>query len=67
MFGLTPGDLPRKILDCAAGPSSFNAELTAEGHDVTSCDPLYRFTAEGIRPRIDASIDPCWVATRAIR
>jgi len=40
MFALTPGDLLGKILDCGAGPSSFNAELTAEGHEVTSCDPL---------------------------
>ena len=64
---MIPGELLVKSLDGAAGPSSFNAELTAEGHDVTSCDPLYRFTAEGIRARIDASIDPCWVATRAIR
>jgi hypothetical protein len=40
MFALIPGDLLGKILDCASGPSSFNAELTAEGHEVTSCDPL---------------------------
>jgi hypothetical protein len=57
MFALTPGHLLGKILDCAAGPSSFNAELTAEGHEVTSCDPLYSFTAEEIRARIDATFD----------
>ncbi len=57
MFALTTGDLKGKILDCAAGPSSFNAELTAEGHEVTSCDPLYNFTAEEIRARIDATFD----------
>jgi hypothetical protein len=57
MFALTPGDLLGKILDCAAGPSSFNAELTAEGHEVISCDPLYSITAEEIRARIDASFD----------
>jgi hypothetical protein len=48
MFALTPGDLLGRILDCASGPSSFNVELTAEGHDVVSCDPLYSLTAEGI-------------------
>jgi hypothetical protein len=57
MFALTTGDLRGKILDCAAGPASFNAELTAEGHEVTSCDPLYRFTAEELRTRIDATFD----------
>jgi hypothetical protein len=36
MFALTPGDLLGRILDCASGPSSFNVELTAEGHDVVS-------------------------------
>jgi hypothetical protein len=57
MFALTPGDLQGKILDCAAGPASFNAELTAEGHEVTSCDPLYSFAAEEIRARIDATFE----------
>jgi hypothetical protein len=57
MLALTPGDLLGKILECAAGPSSFNAELTAEGHKVTSCDPLYSFTAEAIRARMDATFD----------
>ena len=56
MFSLTPGDLLGTILDCAAGPSSFNAELTAEGHEV-SCDPLYSLTADEIRARIDATYD----------
>jgi hypothetical protein len=40
MFALTPGDLLGKILDCAGGPSSFNAELVAEGHEVISADLL---------------------------
>jgi SAM-dependent methyltransferase len=57
MFALTPRDLWGKILDCASGPASLNAELTAEGHKVTSCDPLYSFTADEIRARIDATFD----------
>ena len=65
MFALTPGDLLGKILDCAAGPSSFNAELTAEGHEVTSCDPLYSFTAEEKRVRIEATFDALAKATVA--
>ena len=52
MFDLAPEDLDGKILDCAAGPASFNAEATQKGYCVTSCDPLYRFTAEEISNRI---------------
>jgi hypothetical protein len=40
MFALTPGNLLGKILDCAAGQSSFNPELTKEGHYVISFHPL---------------------------
>jgi hypothetical protein len=57
MFALTPGDLLGKILDCAAGPSSFNAELIAEGHEVTSCDPIYSLSGEEIYARILATRD----------
>lgn len=55
MFALTTGGLMGKILDCAAGPSSFNAELTAKGYEVTSCDPIYSLTAEEILTRILAT------------
>jgi hypothetical protein len=55
MFALTPGDLLGRILDCASGPSSFNAELTAEDHEVVSCDPLYSLTVYEIRARLDAT------------
>jgi hypothetical protein len=57
MFALTSDDLSGGILDCAAGPASFNAELPSKGHRVTSCDPLYRFTVDEIRSRIDAAYD----------
>ena len=57
MFDLAPQDLDGKILDCAAGPASFNAEATQKGYRVTSCDPLYRFTAEEISNRIDETYD----------
>lgn len=30
-----------RILDCAAGPSSFTSEASAKGMDVTACDVLY--------------------------
>lgn len=53
MFALTDDDLRRPILDCGAGPSSFNAEMTLLGHSVTSCDPMYRLSGNQIRRRID--------------
>ncbi len=53
MFKLTDADLRTRILGCADGPASFNAELTAAGGRVTSCDPLYQYSAEEIRQRID--------------
>jgi hypothetical protein len=52
MFALTEHDLTRRILGCADGPASFNAEATRRGADVVSTDPLYEFTAEEIRGRI---------------
>ena len=42
MFGLTEEDLGLSFLDCAAGASSFAAELSRRGGSVTACDPLYR-------------------------
>ena len=53
MFALTDADLQKQILACADGPASFNAELTAAGGTVTSCDPLYQYSVNEIRQRID--------------
>lgn len=53
MFDLATQDLAGKIIDCAGGPASFNAEATQKGYRVISCDPLYRFTAEEIVGRIN--------------
>lgn len=52
MFDLTPEDLKLKILDCAGGPASFNAEMTRQGYKVISCDPVYHFSADEIAERI---------------
>lgn len=57
MFGLTATDLSGEILDCAGGPASFNAEASARGHRVVSCDPLYEFSAGEISARINATFD----------
>jgi len=53
MFALSEVDLQGKILDCAGGPASFNAEMTALGYDVLSLDPLYAFSKAEIAQRID--------------
>ena len=57
MFSLTQADLQLRIVDCAAGPASFDAELSAEGHRVISCDPLFSLSPDEIRSRIDAAYD----------
>ena len=45
------------LLGCGDGPASFNAEATALGHEVLSCDPLYAFSADDIRRRVEACYD----------
>ena len=58
MFGLTPADLRGQILGCGDGPASFNAEATAMGCRVISCDPLYILPASAIRERFERSVEP---------
>jgi hypothetical protein len=53
MLGLTPRDLRARILGCGGGPANFNAEATAAGHRVVSCDPLYRLAADDVRRRVE--------------
>ena len=57
MFALTGDDLRRSVLDCAAGPSSFQAELRRRGGSVVSVDPVYTLTADEIRSRVEAVRD----------
>lgn len=53
MFALTDEDLGKGILGCGDGPASFNARATKRGLRVTSVDPIYAFSAEQIRLRIE--------------
>lgn len=53
MFELSNDDLNTRILGCGDGPASFNAEATAQGCEVISCDPVYQFKVEEVRRRID--------------
>ena len=57
MFNLSDADLRSRILGCADGPASFNAKMAERSHQVISCDPLYQFTGEQIRRRIDETYD----------
>jgi hypothetical protein len=55
MFSLTEDDLKGRILGCADGPASFNAEATAQGYKVVSVDPIYSMTASNIEQRVEAT------------
>src|SRR5581483_9169433 len=52
MFALSDADLAERILGCGDGPASFNAEATANGHTVVSCDPIYTFSPRQIEQRV---------------
>ena len=57
MFKLTGDDISSRILGCADGPSSFNVEATKRGYRVISSDPIYNFSAEEIKRRIEETYD----------
>jgi hypothetical protein len=65
MFDLQEQHLQGKILCCADGPASFNAELTAQSGSVVSCDPIYEFTGEQIAERFEASVETILSQVRA--
>jgi hypothetical protein len=54
IFGLTETDFAGLILGCGDGPASFNAEATASGHRVISCDPTYAYSATEFQQRVEA-------------
>lgn len=54
MFSLTSDDIAsKKIISFGDGPASFNAEASEIGGSVLSLDPIYRFSADEIKTRID--------------
>jgi len=64
MFALTDDELRLRILGCADGPASFNAEATRRGTRVVSCDPIYRYGVEQLRDRIAATYENVLDQTR---
>ncbi len=67
MFSLSPGDLKKRILGCGDGPAGFNAELSSRGGAVVSVDPIYRFTVDKIKQRIDQTYETIIEQTHANR
>jgi hypothetical protein len=57
MFALADEDLAGRILGCGDGPASFNAEATARGHAVVSCDPIYACSPAEIEQRVEGAYD----------
>jgi SAM-dependent methyltransferase len=57
LFNLSEADLQSRILGCGDGPAAFNRELTRRGGTIVSVDPVYAFSSEDIRGRIEATFD----------
>jgi len=64
MFALTDDDLRGRVVGCGDGPASFNAGARRRGTRVVSVDPIYRWTADEIRRRIDETCDCVLEETR---
>ena len=64
MFALSDADLGRRLLGCADGPASFNAEATRRGTRIVSCDPLYQWTTREIGSRVENTYPRVLAETR---
>lgn len=53
MFCLSSDDMQKKIAGFGDGPASFNFEASQKGYSVTSFDPVYQFSKEELRQRIE--------------
>jgi hypothetical protein len=66
MFDLNEHDLNKKILDCPAGFSSFNTELTAQDKLVTSCDKIYDFSTAHMLTHIEQVLRDMYQEVKAV-
>lgn len=57
MFGFSDADLSKSIISFGDGPASFNFEMYSLGKKVVSIDPVYRFSVEEVRKRINETKD----------
>lgn len=46
-------DVTKKLAGFGDGPACFNCEMTNEGGNVVSFDPIYQFSKEEIEKRIE--------------
>jgi SAM-dependent methyltransferase len=67
MFDLSAANLVSRILDCAGGPASFNAEVRRLGGKAVSCDPIYEFSPADIARRIEETRDTILKMSREAR
>lgn len=49
----------KRVLDCAAGPSSFAAESSRMGINSVACDPLYSHSCQDLIPRAEMDMKQC--------
>ena len=64
MFGMGSDFTGKRILDCGGGPSSFNAEQFENSVNIISIDPLYKYTRDKIKRRIDETFEDIIDQTR---
>jgi hypothetical protein len=57
MFALVEEDLGKRVLGCSDGPASFDYMMKRRGGRAVSVDPIYRFSADEIRNRIDETYE----------
>ncbi len=57
MFNLTDSDINKRIISFGDGPASFNMEMTKLNKSVTSLDPIYQFSKDDLKKRIDETKD----------
>ncbi|MCM1007275.1 MAG: SAM-dependent methyltransferase [Ruminococcus flavefaciens] len=53
MFQLDDSDMSKNIAGFGDGPASFNYEAAQQGYSVTSFDPIYQFSKDDLKKRID--------------
>lgn len=53
MFLLDDADMNMKLASFGDGPASFNYEAWKNGYEVTSFDPIYKFSKEDLEQRIE--------------
>lgn len=56
MFDLSPHDLDKKILDCASGFASFNAEMHVLGKHAVSCDKAYNLPLPELKLHLEKGV-----------